>query len=98
MTAISKEDVRRLARLAHLKLGADEVTLYQKELAVILSFINQLQALDVEGLPATAQVTNLKNTTRPDNVSAKLPLKTKDLEQNGLEFEDGQIKVDRVVF
>ena len=98
MTSVAKEDVWHLAKLAHLKLSADEVGLYQKELATILTFINQLQALDVEHLKPTAQVTNLKSVTRADRVVPELKLSQADLKNSGLQIKDNQIKIDKVVF
>jgi aspartyl-tRNA(Asn)/glutamyl-tRNA(Gln) amidotransferase subunit C len=44
---ISREDVLRVAELAHLELSPDEVELYRGQLDEILSYIGKLQQLDV---------------------------------------------------
>ena len=44
---ISREDVLRVAELAHLELSPDEVELYRGQLDEILSYIGKLQELDV---------------------------------------------------
>lgn len=47
---ISREDVLRVAELAHLELSPDEVELYRGQLDEILSYIGKLQELDVSGV------------------------------------------------
>jgi aspartyl-tRNA(Asn)/glutamyl-tRNA(Gln) amidotransferase subunit C len=66
MADLSRDDVLKLARLARLKLSDDEISLYQKELAEILNYVEQLDSVDVTGLEPTSQVTGLKNVTRAD--------------------------------
>ena len=66
MSDITRDQVLHLARLAHLQLSTQEVKFYQKELALILKFIDQLRSVDVSHLPVTEQVTGLQNVMRPD--------------------------------
>jgi aspartyl-tRNA(Asn)/glutamyl-tRNA(Gln) amidotransferase subunit C len=44
---ISREDVLRVAQLAHLELSPEEVETYRGQLDEILSYIGKLQELDV---------------------------------------------------
>jgi aspartyl-tRNA(Asn)/glutamyl-tRNA(Gln) amidotransferase subunit C len=44
---ISREDVLRVAELAHLDLSPEEVEVYRGQLDEILSYIGKLQELDV---------------------------------------------------
>lgn len=53
---ISREDVLRVAQLAHLELSAEEIELYRSQLDAILSYIGKLQELDVTGVEPLAQV------------------------------------------
>lgn len=53
---ISREDVLRVAELAHLELSAEEIELYRNQLDAILSYIGKLQELDVTGVEPLAQV------------------------------------------
>jgi len=53
---ITREDVLRVAELAHLGLSADEVETYQKQLDAILSYADKLNELDVSDIEPMAQV------------------------------------------
>lgn len=96
MADFTRAQVQHLARLAKLDLTAEEIELYQKELAVILEFIDQLQAVEVGDLPPTEQVTDLRNVSRPDQSRDGLVLNREQLEANELEFADRQIKIPKV--
>jgi aspartyl-tRNA(Asn)/glutamyl-tRNA(Gln) amidotransferase subunit C len=52
---ISREDVLRVAELAHLELSPDEVELYRGQLDEILSYIGKLQELDVSHVEPMTQ-------------------------------------------
>lgn len=59
MSTLTTADVERIAALAHLELTAEEKQLFTRQLADILDYAEQLQAVDTTGVPATAHV----NTT-----------------------------------
>ncbi len=96
MSKLSKEDILKLARLARLRLTEEEVVLYQKELSAILSYVEQLNSVDVTGLEPTYQVTGLTNVTRPD-VVADYNMSQTDLLKNVPQKEDAYIKVRRML-
>jgi aspartyl-tRNA(Asn)/glutamyl-tRNA(Gln) amidotransferase subunit C len=52
---ISREDVLRVAELAHLDLSPEEVELYGSQLDEILSYIGKLQELDVTNIEPMTQ-------------------------------------------
>jgi aspartyl-tRNA(Asn)/glutamyl-tRNA(Gln) amidotransferase subunit C len=52
---ISREEVLRVAELAHLELTPEEVELYGSQLDEILSYIGKLQELDVTGVEPMTQ-------------------------------------------
>jgi aspartyl-tRNA(Asn)/glutamyl-tRNA(Gln) amidotransferase subunit C len=54
---ISREDVLRVASLAHLGLSPEEVETYQRQLDRILSYIDKLNELDISNVEPMAQVT-----------------------------------------
>ena len=54
--ALAKEDVLRIAELARLDLTDDEVELFARQLADILTYVEQIQALDTAGVPPTSHV------------------------------------------
>lgn len=96
MAGLSRDDVLKLAQLARLTLSDDEVTEYQKELAEILQYVEQLNDIDVTGLQPTSQVTGLANVMRPDE-EIDYGYKPLDLLKNVPVVEDNQIKVKRMI-
>lgn len=53
---ISREEVLRVAELAHLSLSEAEVTKFQGQLDAILTYIDKLKELDISGAEPMAQV------------------------------------------
>ena len=53
---ISREDVLRVAQLAHLELAPEEVETYRGQLDEILAYIGKLEKLDVANVQPMAQV------------------------------------------
>ena len=53
---ISREDVLRVAELAHLALSPEEVETYQHQLDAILTYVDKLNELDVSSVEPMAQV------------------------------------------
>jgi|SRR5579863_2696404 len=51
---ISREDVLRVAQLAHLDLAPEEVETYRGQLDEILSYVGKLQGLDVSNVEPMA--------------------------------------------
>lgn len=96
MTKLSRDEVLKLAKLAHIELSDVEVARYQKEFTEILTYVEQLQSVDVNGLEPTYQVTGLNNVTRDDNI-IDYGISQQDLFKNLPDQEDGLIKVKRVL-
>jgi aspartyl-tRNA(Asn)/glutamyl-tRNA(Gln) amidotransferase subunit C len=63
---LTVSDVERVAMLAHLELTDEEKRLFTKQLADILAYAEQLQAIDTRGIPATAHVTGGLGVERDD--------------------------------
>jgi aspartyl-tRNA(Asn)/glutamyl-tRNA(Gln) amidotransferase subunit C len=61
---ISREDVLRVAELAHLDLAPEEVETYRGQLDEILSYVGKLQELDVSGVEPMTQM-------RPRNANSE---------------------------
>jgi len=53
---ISREEVLRVAELAHLELSEADVETYRGQLDSILEYIDKLNALDLSGVEPMAQV------------------------------------------
>ena len=61
--------VRRIAHLSRVAVDDDEVAHLQSELNAILAFVEQLSAVDVEGVEPMTSVTPMKLPLREDKVS-----------------------------
>ena len=60
---ISREDVLRVAELAHLELTPEEVQLYRGQLDEILNYISKLQQLDVAHVEPMTQMVFTKEVS-----------------------------------
>jgi aspartyl-tRNA(Asn)/glutamyl-tRNA(Gln) amidotransferase subunit C len=52
---ISREDVLRVAELAHLELTPEEIELYRGQLDEIIAYVGKLEKLDVSNVEPMAQ-------------------------------------------
>ena len=68
MSNISAEDVRKVAKLARLDLPEEKIATYTGQLERILGYVDQLQAVDTDGVPATTRAVEVVNVTREDTV------------------------------
>lgn len=96
MSKITVEEVLKLAKLSHLHLTAEEAEAYAKQIESVLTYTEQLQAIDTKGLEPTSQVTGLTNVTRPDEVQ-DYGVTPEDLIAGTPDTEDRYIKVRRVL-
>jgi aspartyl-tRNA(Asn)/glutamyl-tRNA(Gln) amidotransferase subunit C len=62
---ITREEVLRVAELAHLELSETEVTKYQQQLDSILEYIAKLNAVDTSRVEPMAQVLAESKTLNP---------------------------------
>ncbi len=70
---LSREEVLRIARLARLGLGEDEVSKLGEQLSSILENFEVLKQVDTDNVPPTAQSLALRSVMRPDEVTPSLP-------------------------
>lgn len=92
--ALTMEDVRKVALLARLRLSDDELAVMQQQLSSILGYMDMLQEVDVTGVPTTAQVTDVVNIVRPDEVRPSLPVAA--VLENAPDHAEGYFKVKPV--
>ncbi len=72
MSAVDRETVRGLARLAELALSEAEVERLRVDLARILDYAEKLRELDTEGIEPTSHVFELATPLREDRVAGVL--------------------------
>ena len=53
---ITADEVKKIASLANLRLSAEDIARYTRDLEEILSYVDQLNELDTDGIEPMAQV------------------------------------------
>ena len=96
MAELTTDDVMKLAHLSRIELTAEEIEEYTHELARILDYVQQLQAVDVTGLNPTDQVTGLTNVMREDT-AMDYGYTPDDILSKSLSVQDRQLKVKRML-
>lgn len=71
---ISKQEVEHVAKLARLEITEAEKEDFSKQLSAILTYVEQLRALDTEGVEPTATVLEQVNVFREDKARPSLPV------------------------
>ena len=93
--AISREQVERVAELARLGLGDDEIDRFQQQLSQILGHMQALDRVDTSAIPPTAQVIPVSSVMRDDVVRPSLSVE--DVLRNAPRREGDFIKVPPVL-
>ena len=70
---ILKEDILKVARLARLELTPEELELFSKDLAKIISYIDQLKKVNTDGIVPRKRFIKAENMLREDIVKPSLP-------------------------
>lgn len=65
---ITETEVRHIASLSRLKLTDEQVDAFAGELAAILSYVRQLEEVDVDGVEPTPYAVELRDVVRDDQV------------------------------
>jgi aspartyl-tRNA(Asn)/glutamyl-tRNA(Gln) amidotransferase subunit C len=71
--SLTPQEVERVALLARLALSESEVAQMTRQLGQILTYIDQLNELDTEGVEPMAHAIELSNVLAADEVRASLP-------------------------
>ncbi len=67
--SVDQTTVRRIAHLARISVSEDELPHFQGEINAILGFVEQLSAIDVEGVEPMTSVTPMAMKKRHDTVN-----------------------------
>lgn len=67
--SVDADTVRRIGRLARIRITEDDVAAYEGELNAILGFVEQLDEVDVEGVEPMTSVTPMQLRRREDKVT-----------------------------
>jgi aspartyl-tRNA(Asn)/glutamyl-tRNA(Gln) amidotransferase subunit C len=100
MSTFTPEEVRRLAALARLELSPEEVTAFTRQLAEILAFAQQVQAVD-GAAPEPDAIAGVVLPPRPpmrdDTLLPSLPRETVLAAAPDADRDAGLFKVPRVL-
>ena len=96
-TILTIADVERIAALAQLELTDEEKQLFTKQLADVLAYAEQVQAIDTTGVPATAHVDAAQRREREDVPVPSLALEEALANAPDADREAGLFRVPRVI-
>ena len=90
---ISQEEIKNIALLSRLEIKDLEAA--EKALSNILTYVEELEKLDLTDVEPMAHAVPLQNVYRPDEMKPSLPREA--ALQNAPEEENGYFRVPRVV-
>jgi aspartyl-tRNA(Asn)/glutamyl-tRNA(Gln) amidotransferase subunit C len=96
VSSLTRQDVQRVAELARLELSQDELDLFTRQLGDILTYVEQIRALDTTGVAPTTQVMN-RPVDRDDVPAATLTRAQLLDNAPDAALEAGLFKVPRVI-
>jgi aspartyl-tRNA(Asn)/glutamyl-tRNA(Gln) amidotransferase subunit C len=96
-TTLTVADVERIAALAMLELTEEEKQLFTKQLADILAYAEQVQAVDTSGVAATAHVLAGHRAERDDSPRPSLPVEEALANAPDADHVAGLFRVPRVI-
>ena len=95
MIKITKNEVKKVARLARLQLNEDEINKHAEQLEKILEYIKQLEKIDTNDVPCTTRAIEVTNVFRKD--VKKDSDCTEELLGLGPSREDKYFKVPKII-
>jgi aspartyl-tRNA(Asn)/glutamyl-tRNA(Gln) amidotransferase subunit C len=95
MSRISIKEVEELATLSRLQLEGDEAERMRGELEAVLSYIDQIQALDTTGVEPLTHAVGFACPLRADEIEPSLPIEA--VLQNAPRRDDRFFEVPRIV-
>lgn len=94
---ITKEEVKKVAKLARLGLTQKEIEKMQKDLSLILDYFNLLKAIDISGVESTSQVSRSEIFCRKDEARKESPEESDKLINAVPEKENRYIRVKEIL-
>lgn len=95
---LSKEEVKKIAHLARIELSEAEVEKFQKDLSVVLDYVEELKNAPVSivgNLDPAHEVTGLVNVVREDKV--EIADNHEEIFGQAPEIKDGYFKVKAIL-
>ncbi|AVQ98151.1 aspartyl/glutamyl-tRNA(Asn/Gln) amidotransferase subunit C [Oceanobacillus iheyensis] len=95
MADISKDQVKHVAHLARLAVTDEEVDKFTEQLSSIITYAEQLNELDTDGVEPTTHVLYLKNVLRKDE--PKEWITQEEALKNAPDKKDGHYRVPSIL-
>lgn len=92
---ISEDEVKKIAKLAKLKLTTEEIKLYSSQMSTIIGYISQLNEVDTSKIRPISNIIDTKNIVRTDKIQESLD-KTISL-KNAPDADEEFIKVPKII-
>ncbi len=92
---ITRTEVEHVSRLARLALSEEELDSFTGEMDAILDYVEQLNALDTDGIIPTAHAVPMENAFRPDEIRPGFT--TEQALSNAPDATDSAFRVRRVI-
>lgn len=73
LVPISKDDILKIVKLARLELSTEELEKFYHDLAQIVSYVEQIQKINTDGIAPGRQFLQVENVFRKDIVKPSLP-------------------------
>jgi len=93
---MEKETVRKLARLARIKVSDDEISGLMKDLDSVLGYVGELQGVVSDG-GTEPRVGAVRNVLREDAEAHESGLYTDEILREAPDSADGYIKVKKIL-
>ena len=93
--SLTKDDVRHIATLARLKFTDDELSEFATKLGGIVEFVDQLRAVDMDGIEPMAHPLDRDQRLRADEANDDIDRER--FQQCASDVEAGLYRVPRVI-
>lgn len=94
---VTQDEVKKIAKLANLKLQNNEVELFADQFTKTIEVVNHLNEINTDSIKATYQVNGLSNVTRPDEVDEKSVLSQETALREAKKIHNGFFIVERLI-
>lgn len=93
--AISRDEVRHIAKLARLRFSDDGEKQMAEEMGQILGYVDKLNELDTTGIPPMSHVLDIHNVFRKDEVEQRID--HEDALRNAPDADSDYFRVPKVI-
>jgi aspartyl-tRNA(Asn)/glutamyl-tRNA(Gln) amidotransferase subunit C len=94
---VTPDEVKKIGKLANLKLQEDEVALFAGQFTKTLEVVNELNDIDTTNVSATYQVNGLSNVTRADEIDLERVLPQEIALREAKKIHNGFFVVERLI-